>query len=256
MMATPLDDLTKIHCRFPILAFLLSLSNPSAISTTLSSPETYKPTLFTDRSPGLKKFLSGGLYIPFLEIHLPLPLWIHDVILHLLAAGCATIMFYQTLFLGLKGIIVFACWTWHNPLTWVSAGGIVHLLRVISWRFCLGPNSELSSQIWTRWVFVISSSNLATTAPRMERLLALAFKIVELMNYGYGTVMLSSMTLVNPVIALRIFTEIGFSAVGARIIALWVLEVYRDVPIYESANTELNGSDGEGASQTIGWIVA
>jgi hypothetical protein len=252
-MATPLDDLTKIHCRFPLLAFLLSLSNPSAISTSLSSPETQNRILFTDRSLGLKRLLSIGIPIPIpiLDYRLPLPLWIHDVILHILAAGCVTIMLYQTLFLGLRGIIVFACWTWHDPLTWAAVGGIVHLLRVISWRLCLGPNPNSPSRSWTRWGLFIcsSSSNLTIKFPRVERLLALVFNIIELMNYGYGTVMLSGMTLVNPVVALRIFTSIGFSAVMGRIIALWLLEVYPDVPIYEAVDSEPIRKDEEEISE-------
>lgn len=50
------------------------------------------------------------------------------------------------------------------------------------------------------------------------------------MNYGYGTVMLSSMTLVGPTQALKIFVMIGFSAVTGRLIAVWLLEVYPDGP--------------------------
>lgn len=59
------------------------------------------------------------------------------------------------------------------------------------------------------------------------------------MNYGYGTVMLSSITLVNPVTALEVFTLLGFSAVMGRLIAIWLLEVYPDVSIHDDGDYKM-----------------
>lgn len=239
-MATSVDDLVQIHSRFPILAFFLSLSNPSSISTTLSSAKKeYKPTS-TMRSPGLLSFLSTGISIPFTNKNISIALWIHDLILHLLASGCVALMFYHTLILGLRGVVVYACWTSQNPLTWVSVGGLVHLLRIFSYRLCLGPmttndsNSNPNYTWWSRWHYSLASSNtkMIVKFPKMERFLTLCFQIIGFMNYGYGTVMLSSITLVNPVTALEVFTLLGFSAVMGRLIAIWLLEVYPDVSIH------------------------
>lgn len=65
----------------------------------------------------------------------------------------------------------------------------------------------------------------------MARFIALAFQIVGIMNYGYGTVLLSGTTLVHPNVALRIFTLMGFAGVLARLIVIWLLDVYPDVEV-------------------------
>lgn len=204
------------------------------MSATLSSPPTANSLLHTERSAGLRNLLSQGLKIPRLNVHISMAFWFHDLVLHVLASGCATMAIYQSLNLGLKGVIVFACWTWWNPVTWVSVGGFVHILSAVSWRLCIGPASKSgASQLWARWHYSIprSGSNLDIKFPRMARFIALAFQIVGIMNYGYGTVLLSGTTLVHPNVALRIFTLMGFAGVLARLIVIWLLDVYPDVEV-------------------------
>lgn len=244
MMATSVDDLIRIHVRFPFLAFLLSLSNPSSLSISISSPQKEYRTLHTRRSESLIQLLAAGIPSPFTRGNISIPLWVHDLFLHILASGCVAIVFYQTLILGLRGVVVYACWTWHNPFTWVSVGGLVHLLRVLSYRLCLGPTPDCPNQSkWDRLQFCLAStgSKLAVQHLKVERFFTLLFQVIGLMNYGYGTVMLSSMTLVGPTQALKIFTLIGFSAVTGRLIAIWLLEVFPDGPTDDGGYTAMDG---------------
>jgi len=66
-------------------------------------------------------------------------------------------------------------------------------------------------------------------SPRIARFLDVFFQVTGLMNYGYGTVILSGMMLVNPYFALRTFILLGFLALIAKLVALWVLDIYPDV---------------------------
>jgi hypothetical protein len=50
------------------------------------------------------------------------------------------------------------------------------------------------------------------------------------MNYGYGTVMLSGTTLVSPRNSLVVFCLMGYASVCSRLAAIWLLEVFPDVP--------------------------
>jgi hypothetical protein len=60
---------------------------------------------------------------------------------------------------------------------------------------------------------------------------ALFFKVVGVMNYGYETVVLSGMMLVNPYMALRTFVLVGLSDLIAKLVTLWLLTLYPDVEI-------------------------
>src|SRR5271170_6856055 len=107
MMATSVDQLLQIHSRFPALAFLLSLCNPSTISLTLDFPaEVSSRSLKSSRSAGLKGLLSHRLSIPLpglRRVGISL-LCFHDVVLHFLAAGAGSLVFFNTLQLGFRGI--------------------------------------------------------------------------------------------------------------------------------------------------------
>jgi hypothetical protein len=72
---------------------------------------------------------------------------------------------------------------------------------------------------------------------------ALFFKVTGVMNYGFGTVVLSGKMLVNPYMALRTFVLVGLSGLIAKLVTLWLLTLYNDV---EKEKTEpLTRSEGE-----------
>jgi len=107
MIANSVDQLLQIHSRFPVLAFLLSLCNPSTISLTLDFPaEVSIRSLKSTRSANLKGLLSHRLSIPLpglrrFDISL---LCFHDIVLHLLVAGAGSLVFFNTLQLGFRGV--------------------------------------------------------------------------------------------------------------------------------------------------------
>jgi hypothetical protein len=237
MMATSTNDLLRIHHRYPILAFLLALCNPSTILSGLTSAQCpdhtnqSKAMLHSMQSPAYTSMLARfSLRLPGSENRIGLTHFTHGLILHLIAAGIAAIMLWQALLLGMRGVIVFACWTWHEPFTWVGVGGLVHLLSTIAWRFCLGPVNTLVPFSRWNWSLSRSGGNLTLAHPHFARFLDLVFQIIGLMNYGYGTVMLSGTSLVSPKNGLAVFCLMSFASMSSRLLTIWLLEVWPEAP--------------------------
>lgn len=247
MMATSTADLLYIHHRYPLVAFLLSLCNPSTIASglvsglpfgrSLSNPEKIldsperillaRRRLRSTRSTGYRPMIS--LLTFRLDVSDAQIDFLHDLILHLYAAGVAVMMLWQAILLGMRGVIVFACWTWHEPFTWVGVSGILHLLSAITWRFCLGPLDSTLPFSRCHWSLSRSGSNLTLAHPRFARFMEIFFQVLGLMNYGYGTVILSGTTLVSPRNALVVFCLMGYASVCSRLAVIWLLEVFPDV---------------------------
>jgi hypothetical protein len=57
----------------------------------------------------------------------------------------------------------------------------------------------------------------------------IVFQVSGLMNYGYGTAILSGTTLVTPSNSLIVLCLMGFASVASRLAAIWLLEVVPDV---------------------------
>jgi hypothetical protein len=175
MTATSTNDLLLIHHRYPVLAFLLALCNPSTILSGVQSishhrnPRQPKQMLRSKRSQGFNEKIDQYFSLSFSAKRYIIVDLIHDILLHLAAGGIAGIMLWQATILGMRGVIVFACWTWNEPFTWVGVGGLIHLLRVITWRLCLGPIS--TSQKWSRWWHwnLSHAENLALSHPHWAR---------------------------------------------------------------------------------------
>jgi hypothetical protein len=247
MMATSTIDLLYIHHRYPLLAFLLSLCNPSTIGSgfgsglasgrSLSNPEkilhSHERILLARRHLRSTRSTSYRLILPFLTRRLRLSDaqidFLHDLTIHLYTAGIAAIMVRQAVLLGIRGVVTFACWTSHNPFTWVGAGGILHLLSAITWRFCLGPIDSTLPFSRFHWSLSRSGGNLTLAHPRVARFMEIVFQVSGLMNYGYGTAILSGTTLVTPSNSLIVLCLMGFASVASRLAAIWLLEVVPDV---------------------------
>jgi hypothetical protein len=132
--------------------------------------------------------------------------------------------------------------------TWVGVGGLIHLLSTIGWRLCLGPIK--SSDPWSRWHWSLSRSgrNLLLAHPHIARFFDLVFQVIGLMNYGYGT------SLVSPENGLAVFCLMGFASMSSRLLAIWLVEVWPEVPVEDNAIIidSLKGSDGESTVKLLG----
>jgi hypothetical protein len=260
-MSTSTRELLLIHHRYPLLAFLLAICNPSTVLSGLNSIQDPKSVqnarhmLQSKRSEGYQIMIDRFFTIRLRgsDKKFKTPDFVYDLVLHLITICIAAIIIWQTVLLGIRGVIVFACWTWHEPFTWVGVGVLNHLLSTIAWRLCLGPIN--SSQPWPRWCWILcrSGGNLTLAHPRLARCFDMLFQILGLMNYGYGTVMLSGTTLVAPPMALQVFCLTGFASLSSRLVVLWVVQVWPEEPIEkEGLIGNLQAIEGESGIALLG----
>lgn len=85
--------------------------------------------------------------------------------------------------------------------------------------------------------------------PHIARFFDLVFQIIGLMNYGYGTVMFSGTSLISPANGLMVFCLIGFASMSARLLAIWLLEVWPEVAIDDDGVVMDNLKERVGDSQ-------
>lgn len=198
-MATSSDDLLRIHHQYPLLSFFLSLCNPSnavlSAAPTLSSEDPFTASanqaLYNEKSDGYLHRIRKGHWSSQKKI-LCIPDLCHDLLFHTLAISLAVVIIWQSILLGARGVLVFSCWTWHEPFTWVGIGGLTHLLSALAWRLCLGKAMADSEThifpVTGRWRWTLATSNkklrLELKHPKVARFFGLTLQVVGLMNYG------------------------------------------------------------------------
>ncbi|KAF4626350.1 hypothetical protein G7Y89_g11812 [Cudoniella acicularis] len=285
MTSTSMDEMLIVHRRYPLLAFLLSLSNPSAISLNLASPPEKLKTLYTIRSTGFNDFIEAGISIPFFPgIKLPLNILLHDIILHFVAMTAAATVLWQALRLGSRGFIAFSCSTTYDPFLWILAGFITHLISVVGWRCCLGPSTPASaastsstqapnpssilpqpsgaqththSSRW-HWIIAHTKGSLTLAHPKAARFLALFVRVLCLMNYAFGTAINATTTFVAPFSAIKVLVIMGCATLAARLVAIWCVEVWPEEEVDEGEEEEdehVKEGQGEGMKKAATWAV-
>lgn len=240
-MATSSHDLLRIYHRYSLLGFFLALCNPSTILTSLSSLQ--HPNFIQHAGDMLHNMRWNRQYIMvdrFFSIgllgfknKLRMSNITHDLILHLATTSIVAVMIWQAVFLSICDVIVFAYLAWHKLFTWVWIGSLINLLSAIAWRLYLGPTNP--SMRWLRFHWSLSHSRriLMLAHPYMARFSELLFKMTGLMNYGYGTVILSETTSVSPPNALIVFCLMEFWSMSSRLLDIWLLEVFLEVAVAE-----------------------
>jgi hypothetical protein len=68
-------------------------------------------------------------------------------------------------------------------------------------------------------------------------------KVLGLVNYGYGTVILSAMTLVSTQNALGVFATMGVMSLGARLITIWLVDIFPELQVDEG-KTGVDSEEG------------
>jgi L-lactate permease len=77
---------------------------------------------------------------------------------------------------------------------------------------------------------------------------ALFSKVTGMMNYGYGTVLLSGMMLVNPYMAFMMFVSVSLSSLIGKLVTLWLFTLYSD---FEMEKTESSTKSEIGAHKLL-----
>jgi hypothetical protein len=243
-------EIIRIHARYPLLAFFLSLTNINKRPDTAQQiPSHASDTL----SLGPYGVIGTRRSSPLSTI----------VAVHVLAAAGAGVVIWQTVEIGQNGVMSWACWTDFYPLFWVGMAILQHLLAAVclrlSLRVCIikqaptaapPPPSKASSpppatktqsqrqgqrspspppkpiQRSAFLVWDLTHSSLEVEV-RHKRFAKWSKDLADLVNnwtYLVGTAVFASLTLVSGRIAIQKLAAFGLIAVAARIVAVWVAE--------------------------------
>lgn len=241
---TSTDELLQVHSRYPVLAVFLSLCNPSTTSFRLSlssrqahavpspsggNPKPLERALLTSRlAPTeqpierllLAKNMINGRFRTVSEWQVGF--------LHLVVGSAAAVAVWQSVELGVRGINIFGCRSWWNPLLWLLCGGSMHLWNVVWSRLCLASRPQARRTIPSlRWTWSLWSvrERLYLKRPDLARFNDLLMSGTALINYMFSTMLLSGMQLIHAEAALRIACVFCVMAVIARLMTIWILEV-------------------------------
>ncbi|KAF2008543.1 hypothetical protein BU24DRAFT_456312 [Aaosphaeria arxii CBS 175.79] len=216
------EDIIRISARFPFLALCLSITNVNKksgrhrnVPATRSGPFPLGPYGFVPDS--MSTPILWGNYIPV-------------VLVHILAATGATVVVWQTVDLGRKAVVTWACWTDHYPVIWICLAVIHHLIAVVFLRTSLRisgkspsgkdlvPRSGLSV-----WNLVQENREIELVHRKLMRWSKASADLLNNLNLLYGTAVLSSLTLVSGRNAIIVLTVYGTIAAFSRAMAMWVL---------------------------------
>jgi hypothetical protein len=159
MIGTSRNDHMRIHMRFPVLALLLSICNPSTMVAGFSwSTDTPPENVLLKNDVQLDAY-RGTRYI--------------SLVIHGTAIAVAGLAIWQAVLLGMRGVVPYACPTWYNPLIWLLIGSVVHIIDVVTSRLCIVGRDRwrwhLSAVggIKVRWPWAMRLKDMALTVRRL-----------------------------------------------------------------------------------------
>jgi len=151
------------------------------------------------------------------------------LVAHVFAAVGAAGVIWQTQNLGNRAVVSWACWTDFYPALWICIGLIHHILAILFLRLSL-KSDDTSTR--TRKGAPLLVTQLDMTQGGLDLIVAhtrfasWSKAFVDLLgnvNYLYGTVVFSSLTLVSGVVAIKVLVVYGIVAAVARIMGAWTL---------------------------------
>ncbi|KAF2107021.1 hypothetical protein BDV96DRAFT_589992 [Lophiotrema nucula] len=223
------DDLLRIHAEYPILAFLLSITN---ISTTNPYTRTIRPVeikRLTDTETASSLDAQQKDLGPHNHI-IPLNRNSSDshatiIVYHLTALAGAAVVIWQTIDLGQKAVLTWACWTEFYPALWVLLGTLQHILAVCCLRLSLRDSADPRNTSLGIWQPQLTTAklDLELAHPKFAHWAKACVELLSNVTFLYGTVVFSSLSLVSGVNAIKVLVVYGFVPVFTRIMAAMVI---------------------------------
>jgi len=226
------EEVVRISARFPILAFFLSITNINkrpntrqnlAQSHIKSSVVSLGPYGYVDVIPPSSTSSSGWATSKGI------------LLAHVLTGAGAAAVVYQTVDLGRKAVVSWACWTDWYPILWIGFGTYHHIFSFVCMRLSLGVTEAPSDTSAPSYhaaarsaLFVWDLAREPFTVTVLHKRFAHWSKaLVDLLNnvnYLYGTAVFSSLTLVSGSNAIKNLAIYGGVAVVGRLVGFWTLE--------------------------------
>jgi hypothetical protein len=169
--------------------------------------------------------------------------WVHfasNMLAHVLVGTGAAVVVYQSVDLGRKSVVSWACWTDWYPVLWVCFGAYHHILSVVCMRLSLHihafqPSSASHAPLPSPSPFTAVQPAILVwdltrqpyTVVAHKRFARWSKALVDLLNninYLYGTAIFSSLALVSGRNTINNLAIYGAVAVVGRMVGLWALE--------------------------------
>lgn len=216
-------DIMRIHARYPVLAFFLSIANinkrPGRSHHHQSPAQSANAIPLGPYGFVLAKSTGPGPWMKHLG------LWAA----HILSCVGAGIVIWQVYNIGLNAVVSWACPTDAYPIAWVVISVIHHVSAVICMRLSLRPadSSQSSLKRWsTLWTWDLTQPDLeiCVTNSKWARWSKAINDLFNNGNYLYGTAVFSSLTLVAGHTAIQKLATFGVIAFLSKGATVWILE--------------------------------
>jgi hypothetical protein len=212
----------QIHARYPILAFLLSITNIN------KRPDRSHHHL--SARPG-SDVVSLGPYGFVLVNTTGSDTWLKCLSIwavHVLGFIGAAVVIWQAENIGKNAVVSWACPTDAYPLAWIVISMVHHLSAVIFMRlsFRKTANSASTKGQSAFWVWDLTTPGLGLIVANRKwaRWSKAGNDLLNNANYLYGTAVFSSLTLVSGHTAIQKLAALGVIAFLSKGAAVWVLE--------------------------------
>lgn len=186
------SELMAVHERWPILALLLRLTTVNIAEDRI--PWSGRAKLQRESASAVKITLHNSSRLVL-------------IVVHIVAALAAGVTIWQTIDLGRRAVLAWACWTSFYPSVWLCLSAFQHFLDVLTKLLNKGPDKK---QSWMRI--------------NVFRVLNLFAALMGMVTYIFGTIVLASLTMVSGINAVHVVATYGLAAVVTRACCAWVME--------------------------------
>jgi len=145
------------------------------------------------------------------------------VIVHILAAGGAAGVIWQTIDLGRKAVLTWSCWTNFYPAIWLCGGFLHHIFAIVFLRLSLKSAGKQKGRVLTHFDLTEERLKIFVSHSQFAIWSKVFVDLLGNVNYLLGTVILSSLTLVSGNNAIKILVVYGMIASVSRFVAAWTL---------------------------------
>lgn len=211
-----------MNTQYPLLAFLLAIANVNKRSEAVAAAHRSRSESVNIGPYGHAQRVHHTGYAGIAAAHL------------FAAAGAAAVI-WQSMDIGRKSVVSWACWTDFYPTLWVCLAILQHILAVISMRLSLTVSkrkleNSLSKKPATMqcglagWNLLQEDWEVQLAHTRFSQWSKALADLLNNLNFLYGTAIFSSLTLVSGHNAIKIMVTYGAIAVFSRILSAWILE--------------------------------
>lgn len=217
------EDIVRINAKFPLLAFFLGIISMNKRSRTVHSSFTTSTACVNLGPYGIIEKANAATSVSWSR-------YIGIASVHVLAGTGAAFIVWQTLDLGRKAVVSWACWTNGYLMVWLGLAVFHHVLTVVCMRLSLrcsrisDRKSAANRCALLVWDLTHESWLVECTHTEFSRWSKICADLLNNVTYVYATAVFSSLTLVTGHNAIKILAFYGGIVTFSRVAAAWLLQ--------------------------------